>query len=154
MCWGEIVHGMQVNDMAYGYLHFGKDIELAESETVTSIRYNIMTEGYYRGGVCGLVIVTNQNTHGPFGTIKCSDKWWGTGAVHSRSQNVPDGMTFPEFFKSIAGLTEQLFGSTSEPFLAFEDVFVTPGKNLAPGLIYIRHLKRLFSPVLCFDQVK
>ena len=129
MCVGWIVHGIQVNEMAYGYLQkITQEIELAVYERITSIKYNLATEGYWEGGICALEIITNQKTYGPFGTVGCERP--DDVVVEPRSQTVPDGMGFSDFFKSIARLTEKLFTeggvpSPGKPFVTFADVFTT-----------------------------
>lgn len=108
---------MEVNDVSMGILSYTQNIDLAESEVITSLDYKVVTAGSHVGGLCNFEIVTNQKTFGPYGTVEC-----GRSPNVARSQTVPNGMSFYDFFQSIARLSDNAL-PTGAKYLAFDDVY-------------------------------
>ena len=100
---GDVVDAIEVNDKRFGF-QYGppnqEDVGIQHGERVQQMTYGIgrdYTGQPYNNAICGLLLITDEDTFGPYGHT-CESEY---------TVSIPDDMTLPEFLKSEMTFTDK-----------------------------------------------
>ena len=99
---GTVVDAIEVNGKRFGTQDgpLNKiDVPIQPGEKIQQMRYGVgrHTGQPYNNAICGLYLITREETFGPYGSA-CTSEY---------TVSIPDDMTLPEFLKSELTFTDQ-----------------------------------------------
>ena len=105
---GYVVDAIEVNGRRFGTQdgpQNKENVDIQKGERVQQMRYGIgkdWTGDEWNNGICGLYLITNVGTFGPYGPTKGHN----SACEAEYTVSIPDKMTLHEFLKSEMTLTD------------------------------------------------
>ena len=108
---GSVVDAIEVNGRRFGTQDGPpnkENVDIQHGERVQKMRYGIgkKTGEQWNNAICGLYLITNVNTFGPFGPL-LGYAWLGYACEAEYTVNIPDKMTLHEFLQLEMTLTDE-----------------------------------------------